>query len=255
MANPAKEGERAESADESVPHFCALEYRVSCNDCRLNSICLPIALKARDIDRLDQIVDRGRLLHKGDFAYHDGQPFSSVFALRSGALKTYKVTGEGKELVTGFYFPGEVFGVDGISQNRHVISARALETSAICEIPFRDLESLSSRLPSLQRHFFRLMSQEITQDQQLITLLSKSSAEQRVATLLLNISHRCARLKRSPTAFRLPMSRTDIANYLGLTVETVSRIFGRFQRSGLIEVEKKELRLCDLGALQALAAQ
>jgi CRP/FNR family transcriptional regulator len=231
-----------------------MEYRASCTICRLASICLPIALEASEVNRLDSIIERSKPLHKGEYAFREGQPFTSVFALRSGALKAFAITGDGKEQVTGFYFPGELFGVDGIAQNRHVISVKALETSAVCEIPFAQLESLSATLPSLQRHVFRLMSREITQDQQLITLLSRNSAERRVAALLINLSQRNAKLQRSATAFRLPMSRTDIGNYLGLTVETVSRIFSRFQKSRLLAVEKKEIRLLDVPALEALAS-
>ena len=97
------------------------------------------------------------------------------------------------------------------------------------------------------------MSQEITQDQQLITLLSKNSAEQRIASLLISISARSAKLKLSATSFRLPMSRTDIGNYLGLTVETVSRIFSRFQKAQLLEVENKEIRILDIEEMKKMA--
>jgi CRP/FNR family transcriptional regulator len=232
---------------------CSHDFKVNCGDCRLNSICLPIALETHDIDRLESIIQRSKPLRKGDHIYRDSEPFTSVFAVRSGSVKAYKITGDGKEQVTGFYFPGELLGVDGIAHNRHMVSAKALETAAVCEIPFRRLEELSTKLPSLQRHFFRLMSKEISQDQQLITLLSKNSAEQRIASLLLSISSRSVRLKLSATAFRLPMSRTDIGNYLGLTVETVSRIFSRFQKAQLLEVENKEIRVLDLAQIRQIA--
>ncbi len=232
---------------------CQHQYQSSCSNCRLATICLPIALDAGDIDKLDRIIQRGRPLQKGEHVYRQNDPFTSVYAVRSGALKGYSVTDDGSEQVTGFYFPGEIFGMDGIGKNQHASSARALETAAICEIPFERLEELSARLPSLQRHFFQLMSREITQDQQLITMLSKNSAEQRVAALLLSISTRNARRKLSPSAFRLPMSRTDIGNYLGLTVETVSRIFSRFQKMGVMSVDNKEIVLSDLTLLQDIA--
>ncbi len=238
---------------KQVGNFCTHDYRVNCSDCRLNSICLPIALEAQDIERLDKIIQRSKPLHKGEHVHRENEPFTSVYAVRSGCLKAYKITGDGKEQVTGFHFPGELFGVDGIAKNSHMVSAKALETSAICEIPFKRLEELSTKLPSLQRHFFRLMSQEIAEDQQLITLLSKSSAEQRVAALLISISSRSAKLKLSATAFRLPMSRTDIGNYLGLTVETVSRIFSRFQKAEMLRVENKEICILQIEEMQQLA--
>ncbi len=242
---------RAESTLDNI--VCTHDFRINCSDCRLNSICLPIALEAHDIDRLDNIIQRSKPLRKGEHVYRESEPFTSVFAVRSGSVKAYKITGDGKEQITGFYFPGELLGVDGIAYYRHSVSAKALETAAVCEIPFKRLEELSTTLPSLQRHFFKLMSQEITQDQQLITLLSKNSAEQRIASLLLSISARSARLKLSATSFRLPMSRTDIGNYLGLTVETVSRIFSRLQKAGLLDVENKEIRMLEIDKVRKMA--
>jgi CRP/FNR family transcriptional regulator len=173
--------------------------------------------------------------------------------VRSGTLKAYKNTDDGKEQVTGFYFPGEILGMDGISNNAHASSAKTLETSAVCEIPFTSLEKLSTLMPQLQRHFFQLMSREITEDQVLITLLSKNSADERVAALLLSISSRNARRKLSATQFRLPMSRVDIGNYLGLTVETVSRVFSRMQKMEVLLVDNKEIEILDLQGVRNMA--
>jgi CRP/FNR family transcriptional regulator len=233
---------------------CHNDRQVSCSGCRLSAICLPIALQAPDIERLDSIIQRGRPLRKGEHVYRERQPFGAVYAVRSGALKAYSITDDGKEQVTGFYLPGEVFGMDGVCKNQYASSAVALETSAICEIPFERLGELSARIPTLQRHFFQLMSQEIAQDQQLITMLTKNSAEQRVGALLLSISSRNARRKLSATAFRLPMSRTDIGNYLGLTVETVSRIFSRFQKIGLLLSPNREVSILDAPMLREIVS-
>ncbi len=232
---------------------CTHSYEVNCGNCRLNSICLPLALESEDIDQLDQIVERSKPLQKGDYLYRQGDEFRMVYAVRSGTLKAFRATDDGREQVTGFYFPGEILGMDGISADIHASSARALETAAVCGIPFSSLERLSSLMPSLQRHFFQLMSREITEDQLLITLLSKNSADERVAALLLSISTRNARRKLSATKFRLPMSRADIGNYLGLTVETVSRVFGRMQKQGVLEVNNKEIEIVDVDGLRGLA--
>jgi len=219
----------------------------------MNALCLPIALQHHEIDKLDRIIERGRPLQKNEHIYYAGEAFKSIYAVRSGAIKGFTVNNEGVEQVTGFYLPGEIFGMDGIGHPNHINAAIALETSAICEIPFSRMEELSIQLPSLQRHFFSLMSREITNDQQLITLLSKNSAEERVATLLVSISARNARRNLSGTRFRLPMSRADIGNYLGLTVETVSRVFSRFQSQGLLEVDKKEISIVELENLKKMA--
>lgn len=232
---------------------CLHNNQVSCNDCRMNALCLPLALEAKEIDRLDSIVQRGRPLHKDDHVYHSGMGFASIYAVRSGCVKSYKVSDNGQEQVTGFHLPGEIFGIDGLGSNKHTNSAIALETSAVCEIPFSRLEELSSAIPALQRHVFKLMSQEIINDQQLITLLSKNSAEERVATMIMSISNRHLRRKLSNIRFRLAMTRADIGNYLGLTVETVSRVFSRFQQQGILKVDKKEIEILNLDALKNLA--
>lgn len=248
MNIPAKE-----MGQPQPPRKCTHDFRVNCSNCRLNALCLPLALDSAEVERLDNIVQRGKPLQKGEHLYQEGASFSAVYAVRSGAIKAYRVTDDGREQVTGFYFPGEILGMDGISKNAHACSARALETSAVCEIPFSSLQDLSVQLPDLQRHFFQLMSREITEDQQLITLLSKNTAEERIAALMLSISSRNARRKLSATQFRLPMSRIDIGNYLGLTVETVSRVFSRLQKLGILEVSNKEITIRDLDGLNDIA--
>lgn len=232
---------------------CHSNPQVSCGDCRLNALCLPISLQVDDIDKLDSIVQRGRPLQKGDHLYRAGEDFQSVYAIRSGTIKSIRVTDDGLEQVTGFYLPGEIVGMDGIGHNRYSNSAIALETASVCEIPFARMEELSLQMPSLQRHFFQLMSKEITQDQQLITLLSKNSAEERISSLLLSISSRNHQRGLSPTHFRLPMSRADIGNYLGLTVETVSRVLSRFQKQELISVDKREIEINSLDQLRNIS--
>jgi len=243
----------AQTDNECPVKHCTHDYQVSCGNCRLSSICLPIALESEDIEQLDNIIQRSKPIQKDQHLYREGDEFESVFAVRSGTLKAYKTTDDGREQVTGFYFPGEILGMDGISNNTHASSAKSLETAAVCEIPFTSLEKLSTLMPSLQRHFFQLMSREITEDQQLITLLSKNSADERVAALMLSISTRNARRKLSATQFRLPMSRVDIGNYLGLTVETVSRVFSRMQKLELLRVDNKEIEILDTSGLQEMA--
>lgn len=232
---------------------CTHAYKVNCANCRLNSICLPLALENDDLVHLENIIQRSKPVQKGQHLYREGDDFQSVYAVRSGALKAYRTTDDGREQVTGFYFPGEILGWDGISKNTHASSAKALETSSVCEIPFNSLSKLSTALPNLQHHFFQLMSKEITEDQVLITLLSKNSADERVAALLLSISSRNARRKLSATHFRLPMSRVDIGNYMGLTVETVSRVFSRMQKMEIIRVDNKEIEILDVAGMRSMA--
>ncbi len=237
-------------------HACADRLaggsHVTCTDCSLNPICLPIAVRDDEITELDSIIKRSRPLRKGEHLFRPSDEFQAVYAVRSGAFKTYTLTEEGEEQVTGFYLPGEILGMDGLSTNLHSNAAKALESAAICEIPFSKLELLSTRIPTLQRHFFQLMSREIQADQQLMLLLTKKPADERVASFLLNLSSRYTRRGLSANRFRLPMSRNDIGNFLGLAVETVSRIFTRLQANGVLAVDGKEIEvlkrdvLCDM---------
>jgi len=235
-------------------HVCGgATSHVTCTDCSLNPICLPIAVRDDELNELDSIIKRSRPLRRGEHLFRPGDTFESVYAVRSGAFKTYTLTEEGEEQVTGFYLPGEILGMDGLSTNQHSNAAKALESAAICEIPFSKLEALSSRIPTLQRHFFQLMSREIQADQQLMLLLTKKPADERVAALLLNLSSRYTRRGLSANRFRLPMSRNDIGNYLGLAVETVSRIFTRLQQSGVLTVDGKEIAVTNRQALCDMA--
>ena len=231
---------------------CGTSRVGTCSSCRLADLCIPIALEMEDVNKLEQIVSRGKPLSKGDHIYNEGESFRSIYAVRLGCVKTYRLTNDGKEQITGFYLPGEVFGVDGVAANNHSNSAIALETSAICEIPFERLEELSSKISSLQRHLFTLMGREIAEDQKLITLLSKNSADERMAALLLSLSQRYAQRGLSSTQIRLPMSRGDIANYLGLTVETVSRVLSRMQKQEIIRIDNKEVEIIDEDRLRQI---
>lgn len=242
-----------DTGDNNVLKPCTHDYQVSCSNCRLNSICLPLALESDDIEQLNDIIQRGSPLQRAQHLYREGDDFKSLYVVRSGSLKAYRITDDGREQVTGFYFPSEVLGMDGICDNLHSSSAKAMETAAVCEIPFTSLEKLSAMMPTLQRHFFQLMSREIIADQQLHTLLSKNSADERVASLLLSISTLHSRRKLSATLIRLPMSRVDIGNYLGLTVETVSRVFSRMHKLEILHVDNKEIKVLDARGLKNMA--
>lgn len=214
---------------------------------------MPIALRDDEMLKLEELVKKGGLIAPQDTIYHQDEDFKSLYAVRLGCIKTYRMTEDGREQVTGFYLPGEIFGMDGIGSGRYTNSAVALETCSACELPFAQLENLSRSIPQLQHHVFRLLGNEIAQDQQHITLLSKNTAEERMAALLLSLSSRFAARKQSALRFRLPMSRADIGNYLGLTVETVSRVLGKMQKLGVLSVDNKEVEILDTAKLQAQA--
>ena len=228
-------------------------HQAHCKDCSLATLCLPLSLDMQDLDALDNIVKRSRPMKKGDFLFRQGDAFASVYAVRSGSLKTFSVTDCGQEQITGFHLPSEFVGLSGMDTELYPVSAIALETTSICEIPFDRLDELSASLPQLRRQLMRIMSREIRDDQQMMMLLSKKTADERIATFLVNLSARFRARGYSPQQFRLAMSRNEIGNYLGLAVETVSRVFTRFQQSGLLEAEGKEVNLINLIEICALA--
>lgn len=228
-------------------------HQAHCKDCSLAALCLPLSLDMQDLDALDNIVKRSRPMKKGDFLFRQGDAFASVYAVRSGSLKTFSVTDCGQEQITGFHLPSEFVGLSGMDTELYPVSAIALETTSICEIPFERLDELSASLPQLRRQLMRIMSREIRDDQQMMMLLSKKTADERIATFLVNLSARFRARGYSPQQFRLAMSRNEIGNYLGLAVETVSRVFTRFQQNGLLAAEGKEINLINLIEICALA--
>ena len=228
-------------------------HQAHCKDCSLASLCLPLSLNLEDMDALDEIVKRGRPLKKGEFLFRQGDAFNSVFAVRSGALKTFSLSDSGDEQITGFHLPSELVGLSGMDSESYPVSAMALETTSVCEIPFERLDELSVQLPQLRRQLMRIMSREIRDDQQMMLLLSKKTADERIATFLVNLSARFRARGFSANQFRLAMSRNEIGNYLGLAVETVSRVFTRFQQNKLLEAEGKEVHILDHIELCALA--
>jgi len=235
------------------PSADGADLRVACGDCSLNALCLPVGIASEDLAELDQIIRRRRPIARGDHLFVCGDRFRSIYAVRSGSLKTYRMTEDGREQVTGFFLPGEIVGFDAIGHGEHRCAARALETAGVCEIPFEELEMLGERIPSLPKQMLRIMSREMHDDHLLLMLLGKRTADERLAAFLVSLSQRFGARGYSASEFNLSMSRVDIGNYLGLAVETVSRLFGRLQEQGILEVRHRLVRLLSPAHLRALA--
>lgn len=225
---------------------------VSCAQCSAKRQCFP-GVDEDAIECVNSIVQRTQPLRKGEHVHEQGRPFNALYAVRAGAVKAYKISVEGEEQITGLYLAGEIFGMDGLGNNRYATSVTALETSTICTIPFEQLRQLSVTIPALQQRIIQIMSLAIVSDQEFIRLLSKYSAERRVAALLQRLSRHQVQRKLSATKLRLPLSRIDISCYLGLTVETVSRVFGRLQKMGLLMLGNREVEIASLQWLDGIA--
>ncbi len=228
--------------------------RSSCSTCSMHQLCLPMGLGESDMQRLDQIIGRRRKVPKDSLLYRMDDPFTNLYAIRLGHFKTYQVSAGGEQQITGFQMAGELLGMDAISTDRHHCDAMALEDSEVCEIPFARLEELFGTIPTLLHHFHRMMSKEITREQNVMLLLGNMRAEQRFAAFLVNLASRYAARGYSSTEFQLRMSREEIGNYLGLTIESISRLLSRLKKQGLLRVANREIELLDPERLRAIAA-
>ena len=237
---------------ESVNQIDISSLKVACKDCNLYQLCLPLGLENDDLERLDSIIKRRRPVKRHAYLYQAGDAMRSIYAVRSGSFKSFTLTDDGTEQITGFSLPGELIGLDAISTGQHISMSKALEMSHVCEIPFEKLEELSSAIPGLQRQLLRIMSKEIAHDQSAI-LLSKKSAEERLACFILSLANRFEARGFSSREIHLTMSRVEIASYLGLAVETVSRVFSRFQQDGIMSVNRRSIEINNMDEVYKLA--
>ena len=234
------------------PQPAARKHETSCANCNLRELCLPMRIGDADMARVEQVVFARRRLKRGDSLFKAGDPFAALYAIRSGFLKTTVLNADGREQVTGFQMGGELLGLDGIGSGVYNGNAIALEDSEVCVLPFAMIEELGRDIPAIQRNLHSVLSREIVRDHGVMMLLGSMSAEERLSTFLLNLSRRFTARGYSASDFHLRMTREEIGSYLGLKLETVSRLFSRFQADGLIEVQQKHVRILDIPGLQRL---
>jgi CRP/FNR family transcriptional regulator len=221
-----------------------------CSTCAFSQACLAEGYDKSALRDLHVLVDHVGPYHEGEHLFREGDEFTAIAAVRAGMVKTYVLDPSGQEQVLGFFLPGEVIGLSAISQSRYPCNAVALDTVMLCRFSFPKMATLATRMPGLQAQLFRLLSQDIGKA---ALLAGDYSADERMAAFLMSLSRRYAERGFSARAFNLAMTRTDIANYLRLAPETVSRILRRFQDEGLLRVERRELELLDMPRMEALA--
>jgi CRP/FNR family transcriptional regulator len=224
-----------------------------CSTCVLGQFCIPVGLSHEELIKVDALVKERISLKKGDVLYRHGNPMSSVYSVRFGTLKTEHCLSDGRSQIIGFHLPGEILGLDAIGDGYHQSDAIALEDSEACIIRFTEFESLASQIPTLQNHFHRILSRELTQDQRHLLSLGSLRAEERLAGFLLNLSERLTARGYTNHEFDLRMSREEMGSYLGIQIETVSRMLSRFAEAGLIQVKQRHVKLIDITGLYELA--
>ena len=249
----ASSSARAAAAAGAAAVISIRDLKAHCSTCSLRELCLPV--DPEDLKQVDALVNHRIKLKKGDSLYRAGEPFSSLYAIRLGSLKTTVLAEDGREQVSGYHMLGDIVGLDGLGTDRHGCQALALEDTEVCVLPFDRLEHLAQSVAALQRNLYQLLSKEISRDQNIMLLLGSMRAEERLAVFLLNLADRYRLRGYSSTEFVLRMTREEIGSYLGLKLETVSRLFSRFQEEGLIQVQGRAVKLLDPMALKRLIGQ
>jgi CRP/FNR family transcriptional regulator len=248
---PAHAG--AALASQNRSSACKLD--VTCASCNLRELCLPRGLCDADLQRIEKIVYVRRRIKRGETLFNAGEPFNSVYAVRVGFFKTSVIDNDGREQVMGFFMGGELLGMDGVGSGRYNGTAIALEDSEVCVMPFSLIEDLASHVRGLQRNLHSVLAREIVRDHGVMMLLGSMCAEERVAAFLLNLSQRFTARGYSPSEFVLRMTREEIGSYLGLKLETVSRVFSKFQDAGLVAVQQKHIRITDIPGLREIIGE
>ena len=239
----------------TLKHIDVNHLKVHCKDCNLRELCFPHGMNDEELSNMEAVVDQPKPLHKNDFLYRDGDKAVALYAVRSGCVKTMTESANGEEQIVGFHLPGELLGLDGFADGAHTCNALALETSSVCELPLDQLESLCNELPGLQRQMRRIMGKEVNNDHKLLLLLGKMTAEERLASFLLSLSARMEERHWKDSEFNLSMQRQERANYLGMAVETVSRLFAAFQADKIIEVDRRHITIIDMPRLKAIVGE
>ena len=227
--------------------------RRSCAQCTLHQLCLPAGIGAEDMDRLDHIVKHRRLVGQNERLFLAGSESRSLYVAREGSFKTVAFSEDGQEQVIGFHLPGELIGLDALASGHHRCDALALERAGVCEIPLGDLERVAAQVLGLQHQLLRVIGRSMGLAQDHMQMLGRRQASERVMLFLHGLAERYRALGHPDNLIMLPMSREDIANYLGLAIETVSRSIRHLQDDGVIAVRGRQVRVLQSARFEALA--
>jgi CRP/FNR family transcriptional regulator len=227
--------------------------RRGCAHCSLQQLCLPAGIGVEGLRQLDSIVRRRRPIARGESLFRMGDRLEAVYVARDGAFKTVSISENGEERVVGFHLPGELIGLDALGADIHRCDAIALTTANVCEVPFDQLADIASQVPGLQHQLLRVIGRSVGRDQDHLDMLARRQASERIALFLHGMSERFRHIGQPDSQFRLPMSREDIARFLGLALETVSRGFTRLQDDGVIAVDGRRVAILDRAELDRLA--
>lgn len=229
-------------------------FKVACSSCNLRELCMPMRLSTAEMQHIDHVVSSRRKVKRGETLFSHGERFTALYSIRTGFFKTVVTTADGRDQVTGFQMAGEIMGMDGIVNDQHTCDAIALEDAEVCVMPYERLEEISRSITALQTHVHKIMSREIVRDHNMMMLLGSMRAEERLAAFLLNLVQRLHVRGFSQSELILRMTREEIGSYLGLKLETVSRMFSRFADEGIVEVKQRHVRILNTAALKSMVS-
>lgn len=225
----------------------------NCTNCHWSQICVTRSLDAAGRAEFARYVTHRGPIKRGEKLFRQGDKLSALYVIRAGSVRVYCDSESGSEQSIAFQYPGDMLGFDALADSHHPTSAVALETTSFCTISHDRLGALAASLPTVWREIMRAVALDVTANHGHVQLLGQRSALARLASFLLNLANRFAARGCSRTEYNLNMSRQEIANYLAIAGETVSRLFGELQIRGVIAVDRRFVRILSLPALQAFA--
>jgi CRP/FNR family transcriptional regulator len=228
-------------------------FSASCQHCGLQKVCFSAGLPKEGLERLDSIVERKAPLKKNQHLFMAGDKFTALYVVRAGVIKLYSFSGRGEEIIHGFYLPGDVVGIDALQSEVHVFNAIAIDTVSVCNFPYAQLCDLAMHIQTLNHKIFSAMSKEVNECRLHSELLTKRNADQRIAEFIWHMVERHAGRGYASDEFRLGILHRDVALYLGITPETVSRILAKLHADNVVTWKKKELVIHNKKMLQSLA--
>ena len=235
--------------EQAVNNF-RRQAQIACSQCSLLELCLPKGLTREELEFFEQAVNPKKPLKKSEFLYRAGEEMTSLYTVKTGAFKANIDSADGQENIVGFYLPGELIGLDGIASGQYQCDIIALGDAHVCQLSYHEFQRIANKLPILREEILSISSSNMTTAQKMLFFIGKRPVEERLATFLIGLSQRYGARGLSDLRFQLSMSRHDIANYLGMAPETISRQFKKMQDQGLILIDNREITITDLPKLR-----
>ncbi|MFK8068568.1 MAG: cyclic nucleotide-binding domain-containing protein [Gammaproteobacteria bacterium] len=227
--------------------------KVDCLHCRLSGICAAGNLGDDEAKQIDKAIIHMNPLKRGDYLFRQGDNFESLYIIRSGTIKSFISSEDGEEQIVGFNFPGELLGLDAFDNGHHATSTKTLELVSLCKLSKQNFDRLSQHCAHFHTQCLRVFSKELIHIQQTVMVMGQKDTEEKLACFLLGISARMKERGFSDKEFNLTMSRSEIANFLGIASETVSRLLTKLHDSGIIQVERRMIRIQSMDSLTAMS--